>query len=94
MARQVFSSNDNYLIEWEIIGDHFHVHSLVYNWNRSVLRKGYQEIVSLKEKARGLGYDQMVSISPNPKFCRLLGAASFGLFKEGYEVMIWETAPI
>jgi hypothetical protein len=94
MARQTFASNDDYSIEWEIIGEHCHVHCLVHTWKKSVLRQGYQEVVKLKAHVRELGYDQMVSISPNPRFCKLLGATSLGLFKEGLEVMVWETAPI
>ena len=94
MARQMFSSTEDYSVEWEIIGEHCHVHCLVENWSKSILKEGYGELVKLKEHVRELGYDQMVSISPNPRFCKLLGATSFGTFKEGYEVMVWETAPI
>lgn len=94
MSRQVFSKTDNYLIEWEIIGDHCHVHVNVFHWSKSVLKAGYVEFVNLKKLVRGMGYEHMVSISPNAKFCRLFGASSLGEFKEGYEVMVWETVQI
>lgn len=94
MSRKTFSKTDDYHIEWEIIGDHCHVHCEVYNWSKSILREGYVEFVKLKEFVHRLGYSEMVSISPNPRFCQLFGATSIGVFKKGYEVMVWETAPI
>ena len=94
MAKQTFSSTPDYLIEWEIIGEHCHVHALVYSWSKAVLKRGYREIAELKKYIWELGYPQMVSISPNPRFCSLLGATHLGEFKEGLEVMVWETAPI
>lgn len=94
MSRKTFKKTDAYHIEWEIIGNHCHVHCTVDKWTKSELKRGYVEFVRLKEFVRGMGYTYMVSVSPNPRFCELFGATSLGLFKEGYEVMVWETAPI
>jgi hypothetical protein len=54
----------------------------------------YVEFVKLKEHVKGMGYRHMYSNSPNPRFCRLFGAKSLGVIKEGYEVMVWETVQI
>ena len=93
MARQTFSSTDDYLIEVETTEEECHVHCLVYTWNKSVLNTLYREFVELRQHVREMGYDQMVSVSPNPKFCRLFGAESLGEYrenKEDYEVMVWD----
>ena len=93
MARHTFSKTEDYHIEWEILGKDCHVHVQVYNWKKSVLKEGYAEFVRLKKFVRGMGYDYMVSASPNPKFCRLFGGVSVGRYRE-FEVMVWETAQI
>ena len=94
MSRHTFVKTEDYHIEWEIIGDHCHVHCEVSTWSKKVLREGYIRFVELRKFVNQKGYKEMVSISPNPKFCELFGARSIGTFKEGYEVMVWETAPI
>lgn len=94
MSRNTFIKTDSYHIEWEIIGEDCHVHCNVQEFSKSVLKEGYVAFVRLKEFVGGMGYDHMVSISPNPKFCKLFGATSLGIFKEGYEVMVWETIQI
>jgi len=49
----------------------------------------YRTFVDLKRFAKCLGYKEMVSITPNPKFCELFLAESIGQ-QEGCEVMIWD----
>jgi hypothetical protein len=90
VSRHTFIKTDSYHIEWEIIGEHCHVHCTVDNFTKSVLKEGYVSFVRLREYVRGLGYSKMISVSPNPKFCLLFGAVSFGEFIDGYEVMVWE----
>ena len=94
MSKHTFSKTDAYHIEWEIIGDHCHVHCTVDVWTKSVLKEGYLEFVKLRKFVGDLGYTHMYSNSPNPRFCRLFGAESLGVIKEGYEVMVWETVQI
>lgn len=94
MSKHTFIKTGSYHIEWEIIGEDCHVHCNVQEFSKSVLKEGYVAFVRLKEFVGGMGYDHMVSISPNPKFCKLFGATSLGIFKEGYEVMVWETVQI
>jgi len=91
MGRQTFSKTDDFHLEWEIIEEHCHIHCTVDNWNHTLLRAGYREFVRLRKHVREMGYHQMVSLSPNPKFCELFGATSLGEYKEGYEVMVWAT---
>ena len=90
MVRQVFSETQEYLIQTQIIENEFHVHCLVFDWKPSVLKKLYQEFVKLRHYARGSGYEEMYSVSPNPKFCELFGAVRIGTYKEDYEVMKWD----
>lgn len=89
MAREVFSETPEYIIETQIIGKEFHVHCLVSEWKPSVLKQLYKEFVKLRHYARGSGYEEMYSVSPNPKFCELFGGYSIGTYNE-YEVMKWD----
>jgi hypothetical protein len=91
MSRKTFSKTSSYHLEWEIIGNQCHIHCTVEEWKKSVLREGYLELARLQRFVGSMGYGEMYSISPNPKFCELLGGTSLGEFKEGYEVMVWET---
>lgn len=90
MSRETFSKTDKYHIEWEDLIDVFHVHCEVYLWSTSVLKELYRELAKLKAFAKKLGYSKMVSNTPNPKFCELFLAVSYGSVMEGYEVMVWE----
>ena len=89
MSRVEFSSTKDYLIEVQEIQGQFHVHCIVHNWNKSVLKKLYQELHFVKLMAKNMGHDKMYSVSPNPKFCELLCGRSIGT-QDGYEVMVWD----
>ena len=89
MSRIVFSETKEYLIEVQEICGEFHLHCLVYKWNKSVLKALYQELALVKLMALNLGHKKMYSVSPNPKFCELLCGRSIGIHNE-CEVMVWE----
>lgn len=90
MARQVFNETDDYKLEIQMIEHQFHVHCLVYNWKPSVLKELYRQVVKVGQYAFSLGYTEVYSVSPNPKFCKLLGAYSVGQYRDDYEVMKWD----
>lgn len=89
MAKTVFSETQDYVICTQVLQGEFHIHCLVFNWTPSILKKLYLEFARLRDYARCSGYEEMYSVSPNPKFCEIFGGHSIGTYKE-CEVMKWE----
>ena len=82
----------NYVLTHQIIDNkEFHVHCEVYNWKLSVMRELYTEFGALLNLAISLGFEEVWSVSPNPKFCELYGALDTGVRYEGNYIMYWET---
>ena len=77
------------MIETHEIEVEMHVHCKVRKWSPSVLKRLYAEFVMLRIDVLAMGYTEMFSVSPNPKFCELFGAESLGTYKD-CEVMRWE----
>lgn len=90
MSRVVFVSTDNYLGEVEEIGDEFHMHLQVFNWNKAVAKQLYRELAKVKLLAKSLGHDKIYSVSPNPQFCKMYCGESLGSYNN-CEVMVWES---
>ena len=89
MSRKIWYCCPNFLIETQEIGGELHVHCKVNKWSPSVLKRLYVEFIMLRIDVLAMGYTEMFSVSPNPKFCELFGAESIGTY-ENYEVMRWE----
>ena len=90
MPRETFVKTESYHVEWEIESGLFHLHCTVDKWAPSVLKELYYVFVNIREFAKNLGYKEMVTCSPNPKFCRLFGGEPIGVEHNGEEVMVWE----
>lgn len=88
-CRLNFYRDDNFFVDIQDIGGQFHVHCNVQHWSPSVLKQMYYVLANLKQFAGHLGYTYMVSVSPNRKFCELLGA-KYIAEQEGHEVMVWD----
>lgn len=89
MSKKIWYCCPNFTIYTEKIEGELHVHCNVKKWSPSVLKRLYVEFVMLRADAISDGYEEMFSISPNPKFCELFGAESLGTYKD-YEVMRWD----
>jgi hypothetical protein len=79
----------DYTIYTEDVEGELHIHCDVKRWAPSVLKMLYIELSFLKDWASIHGYEEMFSISPNPKFCELFCAESLGTYGN-YEVMRWD----
>lgn len=88
-SRVTFRHCPEYHVEYQQLSGQFHVHCKVEVWNKSVLKSMYKTFIELRGFAKSLGYREMVSVSPNPKFCELFLAESIGQQK-GHEVMVWD----
>ena len=89
VSKKIWRGVPDYTIYTEVVEDEMHVHCDVKRWAPSVLKMLYIEFSWLKSWVKGLGYEEMYSISPNPKFCKLFCAESLGTYEE-YEVMKWD----
>ncbi len=87
-SRLNFYRDDNFSVDIQDIEGQFHVHCEVTTWKLSVLKQMYVVAAKLIDFAEHMGYKEIVSISPNRKFCELLGGTLIGE-QEKCEVMIW-----
>lgn len=91
--KEVFFENDDYTLETEPFNNMLVLHCTVRNWTASSLRHGYNKLGELMNKASDSGYDQLITITPNPKFAKLFGGEVIDKFSrnnEKYEVVRWD----
>ena len=80
-----------YILSYQVIDDvEFHVHCEVYNWKLSVMKELYTKLGAILNLARALGFSEVWSVSPNPKFCELYGGIDSDIKHEGCHIMYWE----
>jgi len=83
---------DDFSIKAEV--DEFYnvaIHVEVFNWNHTIRDSMIEYFTLIKEAFRLEGFKYLYSITPNPRFAKLMndGWKSVGEY-EGNEVLIWE----
>jgi len=71
------------------------VHCDVWAWDISIARRLDQEVDKMFEELRDRGVERLVTVSPNPRFCRYLAGEKIGeelIDGEVYGVFLWELA--
>lgn len=89
----VFYSDRDFVIEVEPFNGNLMIHCIVFNWKPSVLRRGYSIFISLEEYALMNGYTRMMTVTPNPKFAKLVGGTTVSEFEYEnnlYETIVWD----
>lgn len=86
----IFKETANYCLSYTCNGGEFHVHCEVYNWKLSVMKELYVEFAHLLEVASDMGFSEVWSVTPNPKFCLLFGGTDTQTNLAGCRVMYWE----
>ena len=85
--------DDSFSLVLKSIGEEHHIHCKCWNWKLSTLKMMYKVAADFEKRALDLGIKEVYSISPNPKFCEMLGAEMLvkpeGCLDEEYEVMKW-----
>ena len=62
------------------------MHCEVEVWNIRVARELDKAADDLFDKLADLGYERLLTISPNPRFCEYMGGTEFGIYEhEGIE---------
>ena len=91
--KQLYFKNDDFNIEYQIYLDSIFIHAEVVNWNPRVAKKGYIVFTKMQKEFKNKGYNQFISISPNPEFCKMYGGTSIQKINyenKEYEVMVWD----
>lgn len=68
------------------------LHCEVQGWSASKYKKMIKIFAAFLDDAASKGHKQVLSFSPNPKFCELFGAKKFGEFEyygKPIGVMVW-----
>lgn len=71
MSREFIYRDENVSFEYEPVGDIAVVHCDVTHYSPSIMRKWYKLFVQSKELLASLGFKEMLTISPNPRFCEM-----------------------
>jgi hypothetical protein len=69
--KEVFFENDDYTLEIEPFNKMVVLHCTVRNWTVASLRHGYSKLGELMNSVSDLGYEHLITITPNPKFAKL-----------------------
>lgn len=91
--KQVFYSDDNFSLQYEQWGESVLVHFYVNKVSHSEMRKWYKQAVAFEQFAISQGYENILTVSPNPRFVALFGGTEINTIQyEGkeYKVMIWD----
>lgn len=91
--KQVYFENEDYKFEYERIENLVVIHCTVSNWKPSALKHGYQTFGKFLNDMEESGVTEVITISPNPRFCQLLGGRYMAsIYKDEikYEVFKWD----
>lgn len=89
----VYYQDDDFILEVEQYEGQMLLHCNVSNWTPSSLRRGYRVFASLMHEAESLGFDRLLTVTPNPKFARLFGGSVISELDYNdikHEVIIWD----
>ena len=90
--KNTYYQDSNFFFQFERVEDTCNIHCECSNWKPSVYKKMCEVFNNFQKECMDLGIFKLWTISPNPKFCLLLGASHLGTLtidNKSYEVMIW-----
>lgn len=87
MNKTIIYEDEDFKFLYTIEQDYLVLHCYVFNWNKSVLKKGIKVFAEFLNNNRG---KKIISVTQNPKFCELLGGEYLSTV-EDYEVYKWES---
>lgn len=95
--KQTIYQDEDCHFEVEDLGKWAFLHVTVQGWSASKFKKMIAVFGQFLNEASGKGYEKMVTISPNPKFCKMFGGKFESAFTQNgttYEVYAWELKPV
>ncbi len=84
--------DEDFIISFDMLNGVPSLHCEVFKWTPKTLRRGLRVFAELEKQFKERGFNTLISLSPNPEFCRMLGAKSKGKFlynDKEHEVMVW-----
>lgn len=90
--RIVAYEDDTFKLEYERKRGDMFIHCNVFDWTLSSFKRGKKVFEEFKKKRLEEGVEVFYTISPNPKFCVLLGGELIGYLQKRnkrYEVFRW-----
>jgi hypothetical protein len=96
LPKIIYYQDDDFLLEVQQYEGQINLHCTVSNWTPSSLRRGYRVFASLIDEATSLGFDRLLTITPNPKFAKLFGGTVISELDYNnikHEVIIWVLKP-
>ena len=91
--KKVFYKDESFTLSYEEGYAEFHVHCDVEVWKLSTLKRLYVQIGEILDYAKSLGYREVFSVTPNPRFARLTGGVALDTtgVVQGLWVFYWKT---
>lgn len=91
METQLFNfiTTSDYSVDVQVVEGIPYLHVNVGNWKPSVLKDMYVMFNRLQCSLRNLGFTEMQTITPNPKFVKIFGGETIKTVNE-YEVIKWD----
>lgn len=93
MSKEKWYEDDSFVLYIEPCNDVLHMHCYVSDWKLSVLKNMYAVLAQLMEVAARRGFKYLVTVTPNPKFAKMLGGVcveELQINDEYCEVIVWE----
>lgn len=91
--KHIFFQDESCKVDIDELNRFVYIHCEVYQWKLSTLKKLYKIIASILEYSRNKGIIGVYTITPNPKFAKMLGGYLVGFIKQDgkeYEVIKWD----
>lgn len=88
-----FYDGEDFSLSYDVLEDRACLHCRVFQWNHRTLRKLYDQLARLLSFMEKQGAKAVYTISPNPKFCELMGGlycADIQYNNQPYKVYKWE----
>jgi len=91
--RLLFYYDPDFQVEFEPFDDTTaNLHVTARNFSSSVLKRMYLVYAALEDYLGTHGYKKMITITPNPKFCKLFGGTTINTIQyngKEHEVIEW-----
>lgn len=91
--RIIYYKDEDGCLEYELYGETLVLHSNIYNWKLSVLKKCLRILNTMFTEAKAKGIEYIMTVTPNPKFAQLFGGRTtykFEYEEKEYEVVRWD----
>lgn len=90
MSKTKIYQDGDLLVEAEMVKGNPFIHVSVLRFNKSVMKKIKEVWEDVKAGFYYEGYDEIYAVSPNDKFCKVMGGKLHSRLADGKGVYKWE----